>query len=134
MPFEEFDKRAATASKSPFVTIQRRGPFSLNRAAYEALGKPEAVSLLYDEEEKLIGFKPRPLNYARALPVRPQGPNQNTYMIAGRAFAQHYDLDTSVARRYAVEMRDGILILDLKTESVDVTGPRAAMKSRLADV
>lgn len=134
MPFEEFDKRAAMASKSPFVTIQRRGPLSLNKAAYAAMGEPEAVTLLYDREEKLIGLKSVSLTNPRALPVRPQGPNQNTYMIAGRAFAQHYDLDTSVARRYAVEMRDGLLVLDLKSPSVDVTGPRAAMRSRLADV
>lgn len=134
MPFEEFDRRAATASKSPFVTIQRRGPFSLNRAAVELMGNPEAVVLLYDKEEKLIGFRPAPLTNPRALPVRSQGKNASTFMVAGQAFAQHYDLDTSVARRYAVEMQGDLLVLDLKAESVDVTGPRASSKSRHATI
>ena len=128
MPFEEFDKRAATASKSPFVTIQRKGPFGLNKAAFEAMGEPEAVSLLYDRDEKLIGFKPVPLTYARAFPVRAQGKNAVTYMVAGQSFTRHYGIDTSTARRYAVEMRDGVLVLDLNSPSGDVTGPRA--KSR----
>jgi hypothetical protein len=95
------------------------------------LGKPEAVTLLYDEEEKLIGFKPVDLSNPRGFPIRAQGPNLKSYIIAGQAFSKYHGLDTSVARRYSVEMRDGILVLDLKSESVDVTGPRAAMKSRL---
>lgn len=130
MPFEEFDKRAAGASKNPFVTIQRKGPFGLNRAAYVLMGEPEAVSLLYDEEEQLIGFQPRPATYPRAFPVRQQGAHSLTYMIAGAAFTQHYGIDTAVARRFAVEMRDGVLVLDLKATSVDVTGPRAKSRQR----
>ncbi len=126
MPFEVFDKRAATATKSPMATIQKRGMFSINRAAYQALGEPESVELLYDPEEKLIGFRPVSPTSPRAFPVRAQGANDSTFMIAGRAFTQNYGLDTEVARRYAVEMKDGILVLDLKSDSVDVTGPRAA--------
>jgi hypothetical protein len=131
MPFEVFDKRAATATKSPMATIQKRGLFSINKAAYDLLGAPEAVELLYDPEEKLIGFRPVAPTSPRAFPVRSQGANASTFMIAGRAFAQHYGLNTETARRYAVEMRDDILVIDLKSDSVDVTGPRAAMKSRL---
>ena len=129
MPFEEFDKRAATASKSPFVTIQRKGPFSFNKAAYELMGKPEAVTLLYDNEEKLIGFKPVPISNPRAFPMRPQQ-NEVTFVVTGQAFTKHYNIDTSTARRYAVEMRDGLLVLDLKSESTDVTGPRAKSRER----
>lgn len=132
MPFKEFDRRTAATSKSPFVTIQRKGPFGFNSAAYEALGKPEAVTLLYDEEERLIGFKPVDLRNPRAFPIRAQGPNLKSYIVAGQAFSNYHGLDTSVARRYPVEMRDGILVLDLKADSVDVTGPRAANRSRHA--
>lgn len=131
MPFEVFDRRAATAVKSPMVTIQKDGPFSFNKAAYEVMGAPEAVELLYDPKEKLIGFRPVSLTNPRAYEVRPQGKNSATFTVAGRAFSKYYGIDTTVARRYAVEMRkDGILVLNLKSDSVDVTGPRAAMKSR----
>ena len=131
MPFEVFDKRAATASKNPMVSIQKQGSFSLNRAAYKLMGEPETVELLFDAGEKLIGFREAAANSPRAYPVRPQGKNAATFMIAGQAFTKYYDIDTSTARRYSVEMQDGILILDLKGESTVVTGPRAAMKSRL---
>ena len=133
MPWQVFDKRAATASKNPLVTIQRGGHFSLNKAAYQAMGEPETVELLFDREEGLIGFRPVDATNPRGFPVRPQGKNSpTTFMVAGQAFAKHYEIDASTARRYGVEMKDGILILDLNSESVDVTGPRSAMRSRLA--
>ncbi len=131
MPFEVFDRKAATASKNPMVSIQKQGSFSLNKAAYQLLGEPETVELLFDSEEQRIGFRPVSPNSPRAYPVRPQGKSAATFMIAGQAFTKYYDIDTSVARRYSVEMQDGILVIDLKSESTVVTGPRAAMKSRL---
>ncbi len=131
MPFEVFDKKSATSSKTPMVTIQKGGPFSLNKAAYDAMGAPEYVELLYDRDEKLIGFRPASLDNPRAYQVTTQGTRSTGRQVPGRAFAKFYDLDVTVARRYPVEMRDGILVLDLKGDSVDVTGPRSAMKSRL---
>jgi hypothetical protein len=132
MPFEVFDKRAATATKSPMVTIQRGGHFSLNKPAYQAMGEPETVELLFDREERLVGFRPISSTSPRGFPVKPQGKKSpTTFMVAGKAFAKHYELDVSTARRYGVEMKDGILVLDLNGPSIDVTGPRATMKSRL---
>ncbi len=127
MQFERFDKRKASASQSPFVTLQRRGPISLNQAAFEELGKPEAVELLYAREERVIGLKPTSLKQPYAFPVRPQGSRgrAGNYTVAGQAFTKNYGIDTSVARRYAAEMQDGTLLIDLKTGGVDATGPRA---------
>ena len=130
MGFETFDKRSAAATKSPMVTIQRGGAFSLNEAARQLVGSPEAVELLYDRERELIGFRPVAPTSPRAFPVRPQGQNAKTYMVSGRTFAKHYQLDVSKARRYAVEASNGILVLDLNSDSVDVTGPRASVDDR----
>lgn len=125
MSFEIFDKRSAGASKHPYVTVQRKGPFSFNQAAFELMGSPEAVELLYDKDTERIGFRPASPERPRAFPVRAQGANSVTHVVAGQSFAKHYELDTSVARRYAPTMEDGILVLDLRADSVDVTGPRA---------
>lgn len=125
MPWETFDKRSAAASKAPMVSIQRKGPFSVNRAAHELMGSPEAVELLYDREQELIGFKPTSLKSPRAFPVRPQGKNTATLMIAGQSFTRNFGIDTSTARRFPVEMRDGVLVLDLRGDSVEVTGARS---------
>lgn len=129
MAFQEFDKRAATASKSPFVTIQRKGIFSMNRAAYALMGEPEAVTLMFDPEEQLVGFKPTLISSPRAFPVRVQQ-NGNTFVVGGHAFTKHYGLDTTIARRYGAENRDNILVLDLKAKSTDATGPRAVSRTR----
>ena len=133
MPFEVFDKRSAAATKSPMVTIQRGGAFSLNKAAEQLVGSPEAVELLYDPDERLIGFRPVDPASPRAFPVRPQGKNATTFMIAGKMFSKHYKLEADRARRYAVTMQDGILVLDLKSDSVDVTGPRARSGGETSD-
>ncbi len=134
MEFETFDKRAATTNKNPMVTIQRGGHFSLNKAAYLAMGEPETVELLFSRPNKVIGFRPVTPTSPRGFPVKPQGKNSpTTFMVAGQAFAKNYELDVSTARRYGVEIKNGILMLDLKGPSIDVTGPRSAMKSRLAD-
>ena len=129
MGFEVFDKRAAVASKYPYVTIQRKGPFSFNQAAFELMGSPEAVELLYDKDTERVGFRPVAPGRPQAFPVRAQGKNSVTHVVAGQSFARHYEVDTSVARRYPVAMEDGILILDLRGDSVDVTGPRAKKAS-----
>jgi hypothetical protein len=64
-------------------------------------------------------------HFVTVVPVRAQGKNSVTHIVAGQSFAKHYGLDTSVARRYPVAMEDDILVLDLRGDSVDVTGPRA---------
>jgi hypothetical protein len=125
MAFEVYDKRRASASKHPYVTMQRRGPFSFNRAAYELMGSPEAIELLYDRDEERIGFRPASPDRPQAFPVRAQGKNSVTHIVAGQSFANHYGLDVSVARRYPVRMEGEILVLDLRGDSVEATGPRA---------
>ena len=57
MPFEIYKRQRAPASIEPAVTIQKRGTFSLNSAAYAVLGSPKAVELLYDRERELIGLR-----------------------------------------------------------------------------
>lgn len=133
MGFEVFNKRASAVTKHPYVTIQRAGLFSLNEAAHNLLGGPEAVELLYDRDTQRIGFRATSSEKPSAVPLRTQGGNRGgatTYMAAGRAFTNFYDIDTSVARRYYVQMEDDILVLDLKGGSVEVTGPRANKSSK----
>ena len=126
--FEEFDRSAAPAPTTPFVTIQRKGLLSLNRGAYEAIGRPEAVTLLYHREQRVVGLRPAEPGNPRAYPVRRQGGKEGgaqSHLVAGTAFTRHHDIDTSVARRYGVELRGGVLLIDLKQDAPEVTGPRA---------
>jgi hypothetical protein len=131
VPFERYDRRSAPIRTSPSVAIQRRGPMSLNLAAYEILGKPEAVELLFDRERQLIGLRNVSPQEPYAFPVRPQGRKgrrPSNYVISTQAFTKHYGIDTSVARRFPVEMHDDILAVEL-SRGVEAPGPRARNKA-----
>src|SRR2546421_12749084 len=97
--FEVFDRYHSRSVKDIFVTIQRRGNFSLNRAAFQALGNPQFVELLFNRSKRLIGFRPTGRDNVHGVPVRKQG-SSDSYMIAGLTFTKEYDIDTSIARRY----------------------------------
>jgi hypothetical protein len=113
----------APIGAQPFVTIQSKGPLSLNRAAFEALERPEAVALLYDPEERIVGLEKVAPDSLDAYPVRPQA--GNNWLVAGQAFTKFYRIDTSIARRYKAQlMEGGILAFDLKGEWMEATSPR----------
>src|SRR6266511_3596883 len=111
--FQVFDKRAVPISGEPMVTIQRKGPISINKIAFYAMGKPAFVELLYDPNERIVGFRPLKEPLPHAYPVRAQG-RSPPYLIAGHAFLKFYGLADAVSRRYGAGMVDGVLGVDLK--------------------
>ena len=127
--FDVFDRSSAPSPSVPTLTIQRRGMLSLNRGSYEALGKPAAVELLFNRERRAIAIRPADPATPRAYAVRAQGAaggSSSTYLVPGRSFTTHYGIDTTVARRYGVERRGEMLLVDLEQEgAVTVTSPRA---------
>lgn len=122
--FEVFDKRTAKSPKVPYVTLQRRGLISLNQGAFEGLNGAEAVELLYNRSERVIGLRPVDPESPRSFPVRQQN-RGHSYLVAGQAFTNHYGIDTSTARRYLATFRNGMLLVDLKQSGADATGVRA---------
>ncbi|HXW35996.1 MAG TPA: hypothetical protein VEJ87_15585 [Acidimicrobiales bacterium] len=131
--FEVFTRRRGTIQKSPTMTLQIRGGMGFNQAAYEALGKPEAVELLYAKKERIIGVRATEPGQPHAYPVRaPDQKRDSGFLVGGRSFTNYYDIDTSVARRYPAYMEGGILCVDLNGPSAEVTGPRAGSRVRVA--
>lgn len=118
-----FDRRAATGVGEALVTVQRRGTFSFNAAARAAIGEPEAVELLYDPDDRVIGFRPADPSLPHAYALRKQG-GSNSWIIAGQAFTNRYGIPTDTALRYGATTEDGVLVVDLKTTGTDATGPR----------
>jgi hypothetical protein len=132
LDFERFDKRHIAIAGSPFVTIQRGGRvMTINRVAYEMLGRPEAVELLYSKQNHgVIGVRQVSPKEPYAFPLRGQGrrgQEPSNYLVAIQAFTKHYGIDTSVAMRYPVEMQEDILTVPLDRGTV-ATGPRAKTK------
>ena len=125
MPFEVFNRQRPPLHREPYVTIQRRGTMSLNAAAHEALGSPEAVELLFDRQERLMGMRKISPKAEHAYAVRPSGKKASSFLVAGMAFSQYYDIPRDVARRWPAELRDGVLIVDLKSPATEVTSNRS---------
>ena len=121
--FEVFEKYHSRSVKELYVTIQRRGTLSLNRAAFRAIGSPEYAELLFNRSQRLIGIRPAKTPSGRTVPVRKQGQSES-YLIAGLTFTKEYDIDSSVARRFVATMQGNMLIIDLNSPSTDATGPR----------
>jgi hypothetical protein len=125
MPFETFKRQRSRPDDSPYVTIQKRGTLSFNRAAYAALGEPEAVELLFDREDRRIGIRRVDPSTAHAYGVRPLNRGA-TWLASGTAFVNYYGIETAVSRRWPAEAVDeGFLVIDLKEEGQEVTSNRA---------
>lgn len=130
MPFEVFDKRMAPLAKAPSVTIQRRGVFSINRAAHKLIGEPETVELLFDRQARIIAMRASTESHAYA--IRPQTAREaGQVILSATAFTQFYDIDTSVSRRYKPFEQDGMLCIDLNGPSVAIRGNRS--KTEVSD-
>lgn len=115
MAFEVFKKGASPRSKTPIVTIQRRGIISMNNAAHQLLGSPSSVELLFDSERQFVAL--RASDEPHAYPVRQQKGGQ-TLSVSATAFAQHFDIDLSVTRRYKPFKEGDVLCVDLQGESM----------------
>jgi hypothetical protein len=124
--YETFTKRLVPLGKRPFVTIQKRGIISMNKAAFIALGAPDTVELLFDTDERLMGLRAVEYLAEHAYPVRGVGDEPTSYLVAGTAFTKHYGIDTTRSRRWPAELMDNILSVDLKTDGTVVTSNRAA--------
>lgn len=132
--FQVFDKRAVPSSVEPMVTLQRSGPISLNRAAYQAIGEPSHLELLYDPDERVIGFRAAKEKPPHAYPVRVQGHATHSYLVAGLAFVKYFDILPKVSVRYVAQMYGDVLGVDLKQKGLEVTSNRSGRKNELRAV
>ena len=111
------------------VTIQKRGIFSINKAAHKLIGEPATVELLFDKDNQIVAL--RESDQPHAYAIRPQSQRRDTgqVILSATAFTQFYEIDTSISRRYKPYERDGMLCIDLKGPSVEVVGNRSKRTS-----
>ncbi len=134
MEFERFNRTSAPASKGPFVTVNKRGNISFNRSAFELLGEPDSIELLFSKPNRVIGLKAAPPGEPYAFPIKPVSgrtleSKPSNYTVNCLSFMNHYGIDNDVSRRYEVEMRnDDILAVDLNQGGVEVSPVRARQR------
>ncbi|MCE0459637.1 hypothetical protein [Curtobacterium flaccumfaciens] len=129
MPFELFDKRNAPLAKAPSVTIQKRGIFSISKAAHKLIGETATVELLFDKENQIIAMRPsEPSPHAYAIRAQSERAGAQV-VLSATAFTQYYNIDTTVSRRYEPYMADDMLCINLAGPSAIVRGNRAAKEA-----
>jgi len=132
MAFEVFEKGSAPASTVPSVTIQKRGLFSINDAAYRLINEPEAVLFLWDAERRLIGLKGATSDVLNAYPARRLSTprksgspvNKSPVLIAGTLFSKFIGLDTTKAMRWVPKLDGDMLVIDLNEPGQAVVANR----------
>lgn len=121
MSFEVFDKRRKRLDVKPTVVIRFNAVFGFNNPAMELMGSPEALLVLFDSEERLIGFTPSTRNDKRAFPIR--GKEGQGRTVSAKNFLVYYGIDHDVSRAYPVEWTGEMLVVDLKAGGKDVSAP-----------
>lgn len=129
--FETFTKRMVPLGKSPYVTVQKRGLLSFNKATHLAMGEPDAVELLFNRDQNIIAVRGAAEDVPHAYKVRHLGGQKaepTTYIVGATAFANHYGIKTETSVRRAVTVTDGVVLIDLKDEGTVVTGNRKSRR------
>jgi hypothetical protein len=121
MPFETFT-RQRKADRQPYVTMQKKGVISLNKAAFDALEQPDSVELLYDSESRLVALRKVDSSVEHAYQVRAPVENHATWLVSGAAFVSYYEIDNSESIRRPARREEDLLVIDLNHPGVD---PRA---------
>ena len=114
--------------EGPRITLNARSVFLLNTSAYEALGRPGAVELGYDESTRTIGMIPRDLRNLSAFPVKGKVNNKRyTYRIIHAApFCRPFEISpkrTILFTRIDLD-NEGFLLLELSTAVAVTRGCR----------
>ncbi len=118
--FEEFSRHTRPKRAEPLVTIQRKGTFTLNQSAHEALDKPEAVVLLMDVKEQIMAFRAAQPSELNAYRLRAAATG-STFLVSGKAFCDFYDISMDQTRNYNAEMIGSVLAVDLKQQASDAS-------------
>lgn len=122
--FEVYTKRMVPPTTKPAMTIGKRGTVSINKAAYAALGTPDAVELLFDRADQIMGMRPVDPAANHAYRFRTTARDSGPFIITAVTFCRHYGIPTDIGHRWVAEMDEGILCVDIKTGGVEVTSNR----------
>ena len=113
MSFEVFKAGQPRVSKVPRIGLSRHGYFSVNRTAYELLGRPSRVVLMYDAERELVALEPAGEDTPHSYKVVQQGKSQS-YIVAAKAFCDHYEIAYGdEVLHFTPRKEGGLLIFEL---------------------
>ena len=97
------------------VTLDRKGMILLNGNIHDRLGNPEAVVLLFDKVNSIIGINPASPNVPNAFKLKFRSRGRHR-MIFAIPFCRHYGISVDHTTVFVDPQidEDGVLRLDLK--------------------
>ncbi len=115
--FEAWDRRlrapAHQEGRNAFVSVRSDGTIGINKVAYEMLGSPDAVQLMFDPKLRRIGLKPVERDTDRAVHSSYYLLNRAQHLLPARRFCEHYGVPLGETRRYTPKLIDGVLVIAL---------------------
>jgi hypothetical protein len=104
--FEVFTARMTRQSRTPTVALYARTHiFSMNRAAFEALGEPKFLEIVWDKRQRLVGLRAQPVKTPAAYVTRPASAKEITFTVTAKSFVKWAGIeDPKYARRYPARM------------------------------
>lgn len=98
------------------VSISKLGHIFLNRRALEAIGEPDAVTLMFDRRRNIIGVMPSALHRPQSFPLKRKDKRTSLgRMVYANNFFRHYSIRPTETFAFLDPKvnKDGILMLDL---------------------
>lgn len=96
------------------VTLQRDGALLLNELAFEQIGRPEAVELMFEAGRRRIGLKAIDASEDHAFPVT-KLKRMSQWVVRASPFFVHHKIKSDRTMLFGkVEMTaDGVMALDM---------------------
>ena len=95
----------------PTVSIQKSGAVTWNQSAHDAMGRPELVEILFDQDRSMLGLRPAERSEG-SFRVRRLGP-QNTWITSARGALRRIGLLPENAFRQVAKQEDSVLAIDV---------------------
>ena len=118
MPFKIVDAKGRqpgrSASKAAEVSYYgKTAQFRLTPAAVEALGDPDKIEVLYDEDTRQVAF--RASDAAHAVALRKDGPDSRSRYFGFRSFANMVGLADDAREVMPLTAEEDMLVATLPT-------------------
>ena len=106
------------------VSINAKNVLTLNKYTREMLGRPEAVLVMFNKRDSVIGLSPTHAGDPDGFEVKPKNGGQN-YIVHITPFCRHHNILIEATERFATPglTREGYLTLDLKN-TINVSNRR----------
>jgi hypothetical protein len=121
--FQVFHPELRRPGRAHWLTITRAGSFGFSAASWVAIGSPDRVALLWDENQRRFGLRAANDDETTYSVLRS---GASARLVNARLFCSHYGIDHPRAIRREAHVQDGILLASLNDDGYIVSSNRSS--------